>query len=87
MSLRDEDPVDLAMMGLFVLIGIFILLLIITKFTGIDKLYSDGERTGVVYKSIPRASVRLSMVRPSGPVRPVVEAFLATARKLPARQA
>ena len=45
------------------------------------------SRTGVVYKSIPRASVRLSMVRPSGPVRPVVEAFLATARKLPARQA
>ena len=43
------------------------------------------SRTGVVYKSIPRASVRLSMVRPSGPVRPVVEAFLATARKLPAR--
>lgn len=45
------------------------------------------SRAGVVYKSIPRASVRLSMVRPSGPVRPVVEAFLATARKLPARQA
>lgn len=44
-------------------------------------------RHGVVYKSIPRASVRLSMVRPSGPVRPVVEAFLAVARKLPARQA
>ena len=45
------------------------------------------SRKGVVYKSIPRASVRLSMVRPSGPVRPVVEAFLAVARKLPARQA
>lgn len=45
------------------------------------------SRTGVVYKSIPRASVRLSMVRRSGPVRPVVEAFLATARKLPARHA
>lgn len=43
------------------------------------------SRTGVVYKSIPRASVRLSMVRPSGPVRPVVEAFLSVARKLPAR--
>jgi DNA-binding transcriptional LysR family regulator len=36
---------------------------------------------GVVYKPIPRASVRLSMVRPSGPARPVVEAFLAIARK------
>jgi len=43
------------------------------------------SRQGVVYKTIPRASVRLSMVRPSGPVRPVVEAFLAVARKLPAR--
>lgn len=43
------------------------------------------SRKGVVYKTIPRASVRLSMVRPSGPVRPVVEAFLAVARKLPAR--
>ena len=36
---------------------------------------------GVVYKPIPRTSVRLSMVRPSGPVPPVVEAFLAIARK------
>ncbi|MGD9902215.1 MAG: LysR substrate-binding domain-containing protein [Vicinamibacterales bacterium] len=36
---------------------------------------------GVVYKSIPRASVPLAMVRPSGPVRPVVEAFLAVARQ------
>jgi DNA-binding transcriptional LysR family regulator len=36
---------------------------------------------GVVYKAIPRASVRLSMVRQSGPVRPVVETFLAVARK------
>jgi DNA-binding transcriptional LysR family regulator len=36
---------------------------------------------GVAYKLIPRATVRLSMVRPSGPVRPVVEAFLAGARK------
>lgn len=44
------------------------------------------SQKGVVYKTIPRASVRLSMVRPSGPVRPVVEAFLAVARKLPARQ-
>lgn len=43
------------------------------------------SQKGVVYKTIPRASVRLSMVRPSGPVRPVVEAFLAVARKLPAR--
>lgn len=40
---------------------------------------------GVVYKAIPRASVRLSMVRPSGPVRPVVEAFLTVARKASAR--
>ncbi len=45
------------------------------------------SRKGVVYKTIPRATVRLSMVRPSGPVRPVVEAFLAVARKLPARPA
>ena len=45
------------------------------------------SRKGVVYKAIPGASVRLSMVRPSGPVRPVVEAFLAVARKPPARQA
>lgn len=36
---------------------------------------------GVVFKPIPRASVPLSMVRPSGPVRPVVEAFLAVARQ------
>ncbi len=36
---------------------------------------------GVVYKRIPRATVPLSMVRPSGPVRPVVEAFLAVARR------
>jgi DNA-binding transcriptional LysR family regulator len=36
---------------------------------------------GVVYKPIPRASVRLSMVRPSGAVPPVVDAFLAIARK------
>lgn len=35
---------------------------------------------GVVYKAIPRAVVPLSMVRPSGPVRPVVDAFLAVAR-------
>ena len=42
---------------------------------------------GVVYKRIPRASVRLSMVRPSGPVRPVVEAFLGVARKAAGRSA
>jgi DNA-binding transcriptional LysR family regulator len=36
---------------------------------------------GVAYKRIPRATVRLSMVRPSGPPRPVVEGFLAVARK------
>lgn len=34
--------------GLFTLL--VIALLVITKITGIDKLYSDGERTGVVYK-------------------------------------
>jgi DNA-binding transcriptional LysR family regulator len=34
----------------------------------------------VAYKPIPRAFVRLAMVRPSGPVRPVVDAFLAVAR-------
>lgn len=42
--------------------------------------------TGVVYKDIPRATVRLSMVRPSGPARPVVESFLAVARKASARR-
>ncbi|MGE0362526.1 MAG: LysR substrate-binding domain-containing protein [Vicinamibacterales bacterium] len=41
---------------------------------------------GVVYKRIPRATVPLSMVRPSGPVRPVVDAFLAVARKSAERQ-
>lgn len=35
---------------------------------------------GVVYKPIPRASIPLSMVRTSGPVRPVVDAFLGVAR-------
>jgi DNA-binding transcriptional LysR family regulator len=40
---------------------------------------------GVVYKPIPRASVRISLVRSIGPVRPVVDAFLAVARKTPAR--
>lgn len=42
---------------------------------------------GVVYKAIPRATVRLSMVRPSGAVRPVVDAFLTVARKSSGRQA
>ncbi len=42
---------------------------------------------GVVYKTIPRASVPLSMVRASGAVRPVVEAFLAVARTAAVRQA
>lgn len=37
---------------------------------------------GVVYRRIPRATVPLSMVRPSGAVRPVVEAFLAAARRV-----
>jgi DNA-binding transcriptional LysR family regulator len=36
---------------------------------------------GVVYKPIVRAFVDLSMVRASGAVRPVVEAFLGVARK------
>jgi DNA-binding transcriptional LysR family regulator len=40
---------------------------------------------GVVYKRIPRATVRLSMVRQSGPVRPVVDAFLSVARKASGR--
>jgi DNA-binding transcriptional LysR family regulator len=40
---------------------------------------------GVVYRRIPRATVRLSMVRPSGTPRPVVDAFLAVARKAAAR--
>ncbi len=42
---------------------------------------------GVVYKPIARAAVELSMVRASGAVRPVVEAFLAIARKRAARPA
>jgi DNA-binding transcriptional LysR family regulator len=37
--------------------------------------------TDVVYKPVPRAFVRLSIVRPSGPVKPVVETFLAVARR------
>ncbi|MGE0814012.1 MAG: LysR substrate-binding domain-containing protein [Vicinamibacterales bacterium] len=36
---------------------------------------------GVVYKPIPRATVRLAMVRQSGAPTPVVDAFLAVARK------
>jgi DNA-binding transcriptional LysR family regulator len=36
---------------------------------------------GVVYKSIARVSVELSMVRASGAVRPVVEQFLTIARR------
>lgn len=45
---------------------------------------------GAVFKPIPRASVSIALVRPSGPVPPVVEAFLAVARKasgLPAEPA
>ncbi len=42
---------------------------------------------GVVYKRIPRATVPLSLVRPAGAVRPVVEAFLAVARKAAGRVA
>lgn len=38
---------------------------------------------GVVYKAIPRASMAISLVRPSGPAKPVVDAFLAVARKTP----
>ncbi len=37
--------------------------------------------TDVVFKPVPRAAVRLSIVRPSGPVRPVTGTFLAVARK------
>lgn len=37
--------------------------------------------TDVVFKAVPRASVRLSIVRSSGPLRPVVETFLNVARK------
>jgi DNA-binding transcriptional LysR family regulator len=40
---------------------------------------------GVFYKPIPRAWVRISIVRPSGTARPVVDAFLAVARKTAAR--
>jgi DNA-binding transcriptional LysR family regulator len=36
---------------------------------------------GVVYRPIPRAFVQISMVRASGPVRPVVETFISAARK------
>lgn len=35
---------------------------------------------GVVYKTIPRGFTQLGMVWPAGPVRPVVETFLAVAR-------
>jgi DNA-binding transcriptional LysR family regulator len=42
---------------------------------------------GVVYKPIARAAVELSMVRASGAVRPVVEAFLSIARKSAVRPA
>ena len=42
---------------------------------------------GVVYKPIARVSVELSMVRSSGAVRPVVEQFLAIARRSAARPA
>ncbi|HUU35040.1 MAG TPA: LysR substrate-binding domain-containing protein [Vicinamibacterales bacterium] len=41
---------------------------------------------GVVYKPIARASVQLSMVRASGAVRPVVDAFLTVARSAALRQ-
>lgn len=37
--------------------------------------------TDVVFKPLPRASLRLSMVRPAGPPRPVVGHFLEVARK------
>lgn len=37
--------------------------------------------TDVVFKPVPRASIRLSIVRPSGPTRPVVDTFLTLARK------
>lgn len=40
---------------------------------------------GVVYKPIPRAWVRISLVRPTGAAKPVVDAFLAAARKTAAR--
>jgi DNA-binding transcriptional LysR family regulator len=42
---------------------------------------------GVVYKAIPRATVPIALMRPSGPVKPVVDAFLATARSAAARRA
>jgi DNA-binding transcriptional LysR family regulator len=42
---------------------------------------------GVVYKAIPRATVRISLVRRTGPVKPVVDAFLAVARRVPNRKA
>ena len=41
---------------------------------------------GVVYKPIARASVQLSMVRASGAVRPVVDAFLSVARSAALKQ-
>lgn len=41
---------------------------------------------GVVYKAIPRATVPIALMRPGGPVKPVVEAFLAIARKTPSGQ-
>jgi hypothetical protein len=40
---------------------------------------------GVVYKPIPRATVQISLVRPTGPAKAVVDAFIAVARRVPAR--
>lgn len=39
----------------------------------------------IVYRPIPRASVQLSIVRPSGPVRPVVRTFLDVVREIAGR--
>jgi DNA-binding transcriptional LysR family regulator len=52
-------------------VGVTIVPETVRRMTGMD----------VVYKPIPRAALRLSIVRPSGPTRPVVETFLAVARK------
>jgi DNA-binding transcriptional LysR family regulator len=40
---------------------------------------------GIVYKAIPRAWMPIEIVRPTGPVKPVVDTFLSLARKPPAR--
>jgi DNA-binding transcriptional LysR family regulator len=52
-------------------IGVTIVPETVRRMTGVE----------VAFFAVPRACIRLSMVRPAGPPRPVVEHFLAVARK------